>query len=165
MSAPCNRPALAYNAARSLRNSKRAEPRTRQTCGFFVPAFHGQGAPADPVLMPDGIPGNTQYPEPSRFGSQLPSGAHSFGLPTRLEETDMADDFDPTAPLAPRSNTLLDVNRERLIDALYSMQVDLALLALFLKSNPAPAIPHGVLEYLGAMQWTARQFMPSMNRH
>lgn len=164
MSAPCNRQAPAYNAARSLETSRIAEPRTRQTCGFFVPG-HQVSCACYPVSMPDGVPGNTQYLEPSIRGFEPPSGAHSLGLPTRLEETDMADDFDPTAPLAPRSNTLLDVNRERLIDALYSMQVDLALLALFLKSNPAPAIPHGVLEYLGAMQWTARQFMPSMNRH
>jgi len=122
-----------------------------------------QASCAPVSTMPGGLE-NTQYPAPSCSGYQ-PPGAQSFGLPTRLEETDMTDDFDPTAPLAPRSNTPFDVDRERLIDALYSMQVDLALLALFLKSNPAPAIPHGVLEYLGAMQWTARQFMPSMNRH
>lgn len=77
----------------------------------------------------------------------------------------MTDNFDPTVPLTPRPNTPLDVDRERLIDALYSIQADLSLLALFLKSNPNPVIPHGVLEYLGAMQWTARRFMPSMNRH
>ena len=86
MSAPCNRPALAYNAARSLRTSRIAEPRTRQTCGFFVPVQ--QASSAYPVsLKPDGVPGNSQYLEPSIRGSQPPSGAHSFGLPTRLEET------------------------------------------------------------------------------
>lgn len=75
---PCNRPALAYNGARSLRTSQRAEPRTRQTCGFFVPVQ--QASSAYPVsLKPDGVPGNSQHLEPSLCGSQPPSGAHPSG--------------------------------------------------------------------------------------
>jgi len=68
--APCNRPALGYTGARSLENSHRAETRTRQTCGFFVPAFHGQGAPTG--FHAGGVPGNNQYLEPSLCGFEPP---------------------------------------------------------------------------------------------
>lgn len=78
MIAPCNRPTVDYTGIRSLRTSHRAEPRTRQTCGFFVPVQ--QASSAYPVsLKPDGIPGNTQYPEPSIRGFEPPSGAHFYG--------------------------------------------------------------------------------------
>lgn len=97
MSAPCNRPALAYNAAGSLRNSKRAEPRTRQTCGFFVPAFHGQGAPADPVSC------RMEFREIPNTRSRLVSVLSFHPAPTALvgfsfrlnEETDMTNNALP----------------------------------------------------------------------
>jgi len=38
--APCTAAALAYNAQRGVRNHN-SGPRTRQTCGFFVPADFG----------------------------------------------------------------------------------------------------------------------------
>ena len=77
MNPACNRPALAYNGARSLENSLQAEPRTRQTCGFFVPAQ--QASCAFPVSMPEGVPGNIQYLEPSCSGFEPPSGTHHPG--------------------------------------------------------------------------------------
>lgn len=107
---PCNCPAPAYNAARSLRTSLKAEPRTRQNCGFFVPALQANSA-CYPVSMPDGVPGNTQYPEPSLSGSEPPSGAHSFGFQfSAEEETDMS----PPQDLAPTLQETLEDARSAL---------------------------------------------------
>ena len=73
--APCNPARAAYNGVRSLITPLKAESRTRQTCGFFVPVLQASCAYA--VSMPEGVPGNSEYPEPSLSGYQPPSGAHS----------------------------------------------------------------------------------------
>jgi hypothetical protein len=71
--ASCHPARPTYNGVRSLETSHTAEPRTRQTCGFFVPV--PRDSCACPVcLQPGGVRENIQYPEPSVCGFEPPSG-------------------------------------------------------------------------------------------
>lgn len=73
MNAPCTPARAVYNGVRSLETSLKAEPRTRQTCGFFVPV--PQDSCACPgCLQPGGVRENNQYPEPSLSGFEPPPG-------------------------------------------------------------------------------------------
>ncbi len=74
--APCIVARPAYNGHRSLITSHNAEPRP-DSCGFFAPVLQASCAPVS--IKPEGVPGNTQYLEPSLCGYQPPSGAHHFG--------------------------------------------------------------------------------------
>lgn len=80
----CNPARPVYNGARSLRTSQVAEPRP-DSCGFFAPVPQASCVCNPVSFQPDGVPGNTQYLEPSTCGSEPPSGAHSCnGLFTPL---------------------------------------------------------------------------------
>ncbi|MCP5158806.1 MAG: hypothetical protein H6975_05210 [Gammaproteobacteria bacterium] len=78
---------------------------------------------------------------------------------------DSSSNYRPPYPPKPRIETPLEVNRERLIQDVYAVQCDLALLATWLKTHPNPTIQYGVMEYLKVAQLTARYLMPDLGRH
>lgn len=68
-------------------------------------------------------------------------------------------------PVKLRLTTPVNCHREALIDSIYAAQVDLQLLATWLKSEPEPQLLYGMLEaidYIRGMMFSA---MPSLQRH
>ena len=85
MNAPCNHPTVDYTEFRSLETSQVAVPRPERS-GFFV-SVHQANSACYPVSMSDGVPGNTQYLEPSVSGFELhPAPTALVGFSFRLEE-------------------------------------------------------------------------------
>lgn len=74
-----------------------------------------------------------------------------------------ADDVPPRVRY--RSDTPVNPDREKLIDAVYRAQSDLQLLVCWLATQPDPEIPYGALSAITFYQSLMAQIMPSLARH
>ena len=166
---PCNPARVAYNGPRSLETSLKAEPRP-DSCGFFAPVPQASCAPVS--FQPDGVRENTQYPEPSFSGFEPPSGAYLPGelFTPNMKELDMANqpadrENAVPPPVKLRPTTPVYCDREAFINSVYAAQVDLQLLATWLKSEPEPQLLYGLLQGIHYMRGLMTIAMPTLRRH